>query len=60
MSIIIEKEKLYTVSEVAEMLKITPQTVRKYIKEKKLKAQRVGRPYLISGTGLKEFLNITG
>lgn len=38
-----EKMKLYTAKEVAEMLKITVNTVYKFGKEGKLKTYRVGR-----------------
>ena len=48
--------KLYTVAEAAELLEITPQTIRGYIKSGKLHAQRVGRPYLISEESIKAFL----
>lgn len=52
----IEGIKVYTVTEAAELLDITPQTVRGYIKNGKLHAQRVGRPYLISEEAIKAFL----
>ena len=48
----------YTVQEVALMLRITPQTVRSYIKEGKLQAKRVGRPLLITEENLSAFLDI--
>ena len=43
--------------EVAKQLGITPMTVRNYIKQGKLKGQRIGRPFLVSEEALKEFLN---
>jgi len=52
----IEGIKFYNVQETAEALNITPTTVRAYIKAGKLKAQRVGRPLLITENNLKEFL----
>jgi excisionase family DNA binding protein len=58
MSIKIAGQNVYTVQEVAEALKITPQTVRAYIKQGRLKGQRVGRPLLISEDSLKKFLYI--
>ena len=56
MAKIIEGIKFYTVPEVAEVLQVTPQTVRAYIKQGKLKGQRIGRPILITENNLKEFL----
>ena len=53
----IEGIKLFTVTETAETLGITPQTVRSYIKQGKLKGQRVGRPILITGGSIKMFLS---
>jgi len=53
----IEGIKLFTVTETAETLGITPQTVRAYIKQGKLKGQRVGRPILITENSIKQFLN---
>jgi len=47
---------LYTVQEIALMLRITPQTVRTYIKEGKLKGKRIGRPILITEDSLNSFL----
>ena len=46
----------YTVIEIAQLLDITPQTVRTYIKEGKLKGKRIGRPILITQESLSAFL----
>ena len=46
----------YTVIEIAQLLDITPQTVRTYIKEGKLKGKRIGRPILITEESLSAFL----
>jgi len=56
MATIIEGIKFYTIQETAEVLNVTPQTVRAYIKQGKLKGQRIGRPILITENNLKEFL----
>lgn len=56
MATIIEGIKFYTIQETAEVLNVTPQTVRAYIKQGKLKGQRIGRPILITEKNLKEFL----
>jgi excisionase family DNA binding protein len=47
---------LYTIREIASTLQVTPQTIRKFIKTGELGARRVGRPYLISDSNLREFL----
>jgi excisionase family DNA binding protein len=52
----IEGIKFYTIPETAEALKVTPQTIRSYIKKGRMKAQRIGRPILITEGNLKEFL----
>lgn len=54
--ITIQNINFYTVDEVAKELNITPLTVRTYIRQNKIKAQRIGRPYLISEGSLREFL----
>ena len=58
--IIIQNTKFYTVLEVAKELNITPLTVRTYIRQGRLKGQKIGRPYLISENSLQEFLNGSG
>ena len=58
MSIEVAGVTFYTVQEIAEKLSITPQTVRAYIKQDRLRGNRVGRPILISEDSLKEFLGI--
>lgn len=45
-----------TVSEVAERLKVTPQYVRKLIKENKLNAERVGNQWLVKNNNLDDFV----
>lgn len=54
----IEGIKFFTTLEVASKLKVTPQTIREYIKQNKLKAQKVGRSFLVSEKSLFEFLNV--
>jgi excisionase family DNA binding protein len=56
MPTIIENIKFYTVTETAEALNITPQTVRAYLKRGKLKGNRIGKPTLITEKNIKEFL----
>ncbi len=59
MATVIEGIKFYTIPETAQALRVTPQTVRAYIKQGKLKGQRIGRPILITENNLKEFLQAT-
>ena len=56
MPTIIEGIKFYTIPETATALKVTPQTIRAYIKQGKIKSQRIGRPIFITENNLKEFL----
>jgi excisionase family DNA binding protein len=57
MPTVIEGIKFYTILETAKSLRITPQTVRTYIKMGKIKGKRIGRPILIKESNLKEFLD---
>jgi excisionase family DNA binding protein len=52
----IENIKFYTVTETAGLLNITPQTVRAYIKQGKLRGKRIGRPILITEKALRDFI----
>jgi len=56
MSTIIEGIKFYTISETAKALRVTPQTIRAWLKQGKINSQRIGRPILITENNLKEFL----
>lgn len=53
----LETTTAYTIKEAAELLHLNEQTVRKYIKQGKIRAQRVGLPYYVTEDTLKEFLN---
>ena len=57
MGTIIEGIKFYNIQETAKALQVTPQTVRAWIKQGKIKSQRIGRPILITENNLKEFLS---
>jgi excisionase family DNA binding protein len=59
MATVIEGIKFYTIPETAEALRVTPQTIRAWIKKGRLKGQRIGRPILITENNLKEFLQAT-
>jgi excisionase family DNA binding protein len=56
MPTIIESIKFYTIQETAIALKVTPQTIRAWIKKGKIKSQRIGRPILITENNIREFL----
>jgi excisionase family DNA binding protein len=58
MSTIIEGIKFYTIPETAKALNVTPQTIRAYIKQGRIKSQRIGRPILITENNLKDFLGV--
>jgi len=51
--------KVYTPAEAAELLKVNPQTVWKYIREGRLRASRLGRVYRIRETDLELLLDQT-
>lgn len=59
MATVIEGIKFYTIPETAQALRVTPQTIRAYIKRGKLKGQRIGKPIVITETNLKKFLTAT-
>lgn len=48
---------VYSVEETAKALKLTPQTINRYIKKGLLKAHRVGKSAFITETNLKNFIN---
>lgn len=52
----IGNKKAYNVQEAAELLKLTPVTVRNYIKAGKIKAQKVGTRYHIAESNLQDFI----
>ena len=49
--------RVYTVGEVAKILKVQNRTVRDYIIAGKLKAKKLGRAYRVREEDLKAFLN---
>jgi excisionase family DNA binding protein len=55
----IEGIKFYNIPEIAEALHVTPQTIRAWIKNGRIKAQRIGRPILITENNIKEFLKVS-
>ena len=49
--------KLYSVDEVAEMLKSTKPTIRAYFKEGKIKGQKITGKWYITEDNLKKYLS---
>lgn len=52
----IGKEKAYNVQEAAELLNVHPVTIRSYIKQGKLKAQKAGRAFYITEETLEAYI----
>ena len=51
-----ELEKLYTVTDIAEVLSVSERTVRNFIQNGDLTAYRFGREYKVKETDLKQFI----
>ena len=49
--------KVYTLEEVADILKVTRRTLYTYIKEGKLPAVKMGKYWRVTEENLKQFLN---
>ena len=52
-----EELKIYTVKEVADLLKVSKMTVSRYIQSGKLKSSKLGRMHRIIESDLKAFLD---
>ena len=50
---------VYTVDEVADRLNLHPKTIRRFIREGRLPAKRIGKEYRITRTALDEFAGIS-
>lgn len=48
--------EVYTIAEAAEVLKVSTQTVQKFIKDKQLKAYRVGHQWRVLDSDLLSFV----
>jgi excisionase family DNA binding protein len=53
-------DKWYSVEQVADMLRLHPKTLRRYITEGKLRAGKLGKQYRISGHDLSVFVEGRG
>ena len=49
--------QLYTLRQLSQMLKVTERTMYNYIKDGRLKGQKIGGVWQISQTNLEKFLN---
>lgn len=49
-------DELYSVREVADHMRVLPETVRRWIKEQTLPASKIGNMYLIKKMDLDHFL----
>ena len=52
----VEGIRVYTLNETASLLGCHYQTVRRYLKDGKLKGQQIGRPIIVTDLAIKEFL----
>ena len=50
--------KVYTLKEVADIIKVTRRTLYNYIKDNKLKAVKIGKHWRVSEQSLQEFLTV--
>ncbi len=53
---IIEDVKFYSVKDISKKLGLSTLTVRKYIRNKRLKAKKLGNAYVISEQNFLEFI----
>jgi len=52
--------KFYTVNEVAEMLSVHPETIRRNLKSGKLKGHKVGKDWRVEESAIRQFLTGDG
>jgi len=57
MGVVMETIKMYTLKDLALQLKVTERTMHTYIKNGKLKGQKIGGRWQISESNLHKFLN---
>lgn len=48
--------KVYNVAELSDVLRLTPQSVRRFIKEGRIRARKVGTRWLVTEDALRLFL----
>ena len=49
-------DKVYQLSDISRLLRLRVVTLRRYIREGRLKAKKIGRSYYISESDLRRFL----
>lgn len=49
------EQKLYSIADLSEILKLHPKTIARFIHEGKIKARKIGRSWMVSGEELKEY-----
>lgn len=54
------QEKYYTVEQISNMLDIHPKTIQRYIREGKLKANKIGKSWRVTGHDLSVFAETAG
>ena len=52
-------EKYYSVDQIAEMIDMHPKTIQRYIREGRLKAQKIGKAWRVTGHDLSTFVEGT-
>lgn len=52
-------EKYYSVGQIAEMIDMHPKTIQRYIREGRLKAQKIGKSWRVTGHDLSTFVEGT-
>ena len=52
-------EKYYTVEQIAEMIGMHPKTIQRYIREGRLRAQKIGKAWRVTGHDLSTFIEGT-
>lgn len=53
----LDELKLYSLTELEPVLGVTHRTLLTYVKDKKIKAQKIGGKWKVSETNLKAFIN---
>lgn len=48
--------KVYTVQELSQLLALTPQSVRRFLKEGRIAARKVGTKWLVTEEALRDYL----
>ncbi|MBA7487294.1 hypothetical protein ES707_22857 [subsurface metagenome] len=51
-----DDKKLYSIRELAKILPVTPLTIRKYIREGKIKGHKIGKNWYVIKEDLEAFL----